>query len=191
VTGKPRSAALQQTGAAPAPGSPHTLPAPALLNEPYATAHDAVFTLVRLLLNRGIRAEQVAQHTGISPSLLDDPDGRVPLSGFNALWAYTAQVLENPGIALDLHERYPDNRMHFVAHLGMRCATMREAIEQWGQVRLAGVGVGLGALRNARPHRLFHLPVPRPALCEPLVCRALPGAGAVLCPHVHRRAAAH
>jgi AraC-like DNA-binding protein len=136
VTGKPRSEALQQTGAAPAPGSPRTLPAPALLNEPYATAHDAVFTLVRLLLNRGIRAEQIAQHTGISPSLLDDPDGRVPLSGFNALWALTAQVLEHPGIALDLHERYPDNRMHFVAHLGMRCATMREAIEQWGKYAL-------------------------------------------------------
>jgi AraC-like DNA-binding protein len=99
--------------------------------EPYATAHDAAFTLVRLLLNKGIESAEIARHTGIAIDALDDPDARIPLSQFERLWVYTAQQLRNPAIALEIHDRYPENRMHFVAHLGMRCATMREAIEHW------------------------------------------------------------
>jgi AraC-like DNA-binding protein len=101
--------------------------------EPYATAHDAVFTLVQRLLDRGVATDAIARATGITMDRLDDPDGRVPLSQFNGLWAYAARVLDEPAIALSLHEHYPVNRMHFLAHLGMRCATMREAISQWGK----------------------------------------------------------
>jgi AraC-like DNA-binding protein len=100
-------------------------------SEPYATAHDAVFPLVRLLLNKGVDSAEIAHHTGIGVDSLDDPDARIPLSQFQRLWAYAAQQLHNPAIALEIHDRYPENRMHFVAHLGMRCATMREAIEHW------------------------------------------------------------
>lgn len=104
--------------------------------EPAATAHDAVYTLVRLLLGRGIAATDIAAHTGIDIGCLDDPNARVPLSRFNALWRHATTVLGEPALALDLHERYPENRMHFVAHLGMRCATMREAIDQWRKYAL-------------------------------------------------------
>ncbi|MGL4577208.1 MAG: AraC family transcriptional regulator, partial [Burkholderiaceae bacterium] len=101
--------------------------------EPFATAHDAVYTLVRILLNKGVSAEVISQNTGISANELDDPDARVPLSQFVRLWEFACAQLRNPGLALELHDRYPENRMHFVAHLGMRCATMREAIDQWGK----------------------------------------------------------
>jgi AraC-like DNA-binding protein len=104
---------------------------PAVHTEPFATAHDAVFTLVRILLNRGVSTAHISQHTGIAPEDLNDPDARVPLSQFIALWEFASKSLQNPALALELHDRYPENRMHFVAHLGMRCATMREAIEQW------------------------------------------------------------
>jgi AraC-like DNA-binding protein len=99
--------------------------------EPFATAHDAVFTLVRILLARGISAQTLTERTGLAPETLADANARVPLSQFTRLWAYACSELKHPSLALELHERYPDNRMHFVAHLGMRCATMREAIEQW------------------------------------------------------------
>lgn len=115
---------------------PAPKPCAAKRTEPFATAHDAVFTLVRVLLNRGISAATIQKHTGIAADCLQDPDARVPLSQFNALWAYAVQALDHPAIALDLHERYPDKRMHFVAHLGMRCATMRDAIEQWRKYAL-------------------------------------------------------
>jgi AraC-like DNA-binding protein len=99
--------------------------------EPFATAHDAVYTLVRILMARGVSADTLSQRTGLSPQSIDDPGARVPLSQFTRLWAYACQELRHPALALELHERYPDNRMHFLAHLGMRCTTMREAIEQW------------------------------------------------------------
>lgn len=111
--------------------TPAPKPSAAIPTEPFATAHDAVFTLVRLLIDSGVGPAQIEQHTGIAAACLDDPDARVPLSQFNALWHYAAQALDNPAIALEVHERTPENRMHFVAHLGMRCATMRDAIEQW------------------------------------------------------------
>jgi AraC-like DNA-binding protein len=105
-------------------------------SEPYATAHDAVFTLVQRLLDRGLTAAQITQATGVTTDLLEHPDGRLPLSQFNALWAYASRELDEPAIALTLHEHYPANRMHFLAHLGMRCATMRDAIAQWGKYAL-------------------------------------------------------
>lgn len=116
----------------------HRRPAPptAGSTDPAATAHDAVYTLLRLLLGRGIGAAEIAAHTGIDAACLDDPDARVPLPRFNALWRYATTALAEPALALDLHERYPEHRMHFVAHLGMRCGTMREAIDQWRKYAL-------------------------------------------------------
>jgi AraC-like DNA-binding protein len=111
--------------------APPVSPAAASRTEPYATAHDAVYTLVRMLLARGISATTLSERTGLAPATLDDPNARVPLSQFTRLWAYACSELKHPALALELHERYPDKRMHFVAHLGMRCATMRQAIEQW------------------------------------------------------------
>jgi AraC-like DNA-binding protein len=107
---------------------PQALPLPA---QPHATAHDAVFTLVRTLVGHGVSGARISEATGIDPALLDDPDARVPVSQFERLWQFAAQQLRQPAIALDLHERYPDNRMHFVAHLGMRCPDMRTAIDHW------------------------------------------------------------
>jgi AraC-like DNA-binding protein len=105
--------------------------APSGSTEPYATAHDAVYTLVRILLNKGVSAAEISRNTAIAAGDLNDPDARVPLSQFVALWDFACKELCNPALALEVHDRYPENRMHFVAHLGMRCATMREAIDQW------------------------------------------------------------
>jgi AraC-like DNA-binding protein len=116
-----------------APSAAAANSAASMSTEPFATAHDAVYTLVRILLNKGVSAEVISQNTGIAADELDDPDARVPLSQFVQLWEFACAQLHNPGLALELHDRYPENRMHFVAHLGMRCATMREAIDQWGK----------------------------------------------------------
>ncbi|MCU0951861.1 MAG: AraC family transcriptional regulator [Burkholderiaceae bacterium] len=114
----------------------HLVSSAATPPEPAATAHDAVYALLRRLLDRGIAAAAITAHTGIDVACLDDPDARVPLPRFNALWRYASSVLGEPALALDLHEHYPDNRMHFVAHLGMRCASLRQAIAQWRKYAL-------------------------------------------------------
>jgi AraC-like DNA-binding protein len=132
--GKPLLDATASTGSKRAPAeSIEPARAPAASTEPFATAHDAVYTLIRILLNKGVSAAIISQNTGIAADSLNDPDARVPLSQFIRLWEFACRELRNPGLALELHDRYPENRMHFVAHLGMRCATMREAIEQWSK----------------------------------------------------------
>jgi AraC-like DNA-binding protein len=99
--------------------------------EPAVSAHDAVASLVHVLNRHGCKSPRIAQATGIDLAVLSDPNARLPLPRFNALWAFAARELNNPAIGLDLTEQYPDKHMHFVAHLGMRCANIRAAIEQW------------------------------------------------------------
>jgi AraC-like DNA-binding protein len=99
--------------------------------EPTAATYESVLALVRLLMRRGVPAAEIVQATGLALDAIHHPDARVPLSQLERLWVFASQRLQNPGIALELHSHYPENKLHFVAHLGMRCPTMRSAIEHW------------------------------------------------------------
>ncbi|AKJ27463.1 AraC family transcriptional regulator [Caldimonas brevitalea] len=113
----------------------------AALPEPTATAFESALTLVRLLMRRGVASSRIERATGVRPSDLRSPDGRradvrLPLSSIERLWEFASKELENPSIALELHKYYPENKLHFVAHLGMRCPTIGSAIEHWRQYAL-------------------------------------------------------
>ncbi|WKB51693.1 AraC family transcriptional regulator [Eleftheria terrae] len=112
-----------------------TVPA-SVLQEPTVTAYESALTLVRLLLRHGVSEERMARATGVHPRDLRSPDARLPLSRIERLWEFASRELDNPALALELHKHYPENKMHFVAHLGMRCPTMRSAIEHWRQYSL-------------------------------------------------------
>ena len=99
--------------------------------EPTAAVYESVVTLVRLLLRHGLTETQIEHTTGLSLAATRHPDARVPVSQVERLWRMAAERLHNPAIALELHNHYPENKLHFVAHLGMRCANMRSAIEHW------------------------------------------------------------
>ncbi|MCW7540839.1 AraC family transcriptional regulator [Aquabacterium sp. A7-Y] len=117
------------------PGPPAGL-TPAATQEPTATAFESALTLVRLLLRHGVSDERIARATGVHPRELRNPDARLPLSRIERLWEFTSRELDNPSLGLELHRYYPDNKMHFVAHLGMRCPTLRSAIEHWHEYAL-------------------------------------------------------
>ncbi|WKB51768.1 AraC family transcriptional regulator [Eleftheria terrae] len=99
--------------------------------EPTAAVYESAVTLVRLLLRHGVSEAEVEGTTGISLERTRHPDARVPVSQIERLWQMAADRLRHPAIALELHHHYPENKLHFVAHLGMRCANMRSAIEHW------------------------------------------------------------
>ncbi len=113
----------------------HTPPPPdawsSTPKEPTVAVYESVLTLVRLLQRHGVGEHEIQAATGIAMEDTQQLDARVPLSQLERLWAFAADRLGNPGIALELHTHYPENRLHFVAHLGMRCPTMRSAIEHW------------------------------------------------------------
>ena len=104
---------------------------PSASREPTAAVYESAVTLVRLLARAGTCDAEIEQGTGISPAATRHPDARVPVSQIERLWRMAAERLNNPAIALELHNHYPENKLHFVAHLGMRCADMRSAIEHW------------------------------------------------------------
>ncbi|MCW7540259.1 AraC family transcriptional regulator [Aquabacterium sp. A7-Y] len=99
--------------------------------EPTAAVYESAVTLIRLLMRHGISEAEIEATTGMSLENTRHPDARVPVSQIERLWQMAADRLHHPTIALELHHHYPENKLHFVAHLGMRCANMRSAIEHW------------------------------------------------------------
>ena len=114
-----------------APASTGTLGAGPFGRGPLTSAHEAVLPLVELLKKHGVAEAEITEATGLDLALLSDPHLRVRLSVLTWLWERAEAVLGNPAIGLDLIDMYPDNHMHFVAHLAMRAGTIGEAILQW------------------------------------------------------------
>ena len=111
-----------------------TVTAPAPPNQqfgPLTSAHEAVLPLIRIVQRAGIRDAAITAATGIDMNSLDDPNLRVRLSAMDWLMRKAGEVLDDPAIGLNLIELYPENHMHYVAHMAMRCGTLGEAILQW------------------------------------------------------------
>lgn len=99
--------------------------------EPTVAVYDSAVMLIRLISRAGATDAEIEHATGISLTAIRHPDARAPVSQIERLWRMAAERLGNPAIALELHNHYPENKRHFVAHLGMRCRDMRSAIEHW------------------------------------------------------------
>lgn len=104
---------------------------PPAVAEPLTTAHEAVLPLMTLLREAGVPCDEVEHATGLTLDDLKDPHLRIRLSACAWLWQRAAEATDDPRIGLNLIARYPENHMHFVAHLAMRCRTLGEAILQW------------------------------------------------------------
>ncbi|MEW6098111.1 MAG: AraC family transcriptional regulator [Pseudomonadota bacterium] len=105
--------------------------ASAALREPTAAVYESALALIGLLHRHGLTDARIAQATGIETGRMYEPDARLPLSQIERLWELAAEATRNPGVALQLHLHYPENKLHFVAHVGMRSRTLREALEHW------------------------------------------------------------
>lgn len=108
-----------------------TSPALGEARGPLTSTHEAALPLIELLKSRGVGADEIRAATGFDLESLANPHMRVRLSVLDWLWKRAAAVLDNPAIGLDLIEMYPENHMHFVAHLAMRAGTVGEAILMW------------------------------------------------------------
>ncbi|GIX25625.1 MAG: AraC family transcriptional regulator ligand-binding domain-containing protein [Caldimonas manganoxidans] len=124
-----RRGPAEPSGPAVAPPDPGLASTP----EPTATVYESALTLIAVVRRHGATDAQILNATGIDVRRLKGPLARVPLSRLEKLWDFAAQVTGNPGIALQLHQYYPENKLHFVAHLGMRARTLREALISWRQ----------------------------------------------------------
>lgn len=102
---------------------------------PQTTTSIASRFLVDRLDEAGQAPDDLLARFGIERRALSSPDLAVPLDAFRELWARAAAV--QPDIGLRLLERFPPGQMHILAHLALRSATVRAAIDD--VCRFAGV----------------------------------------------------
>jgi AraC-like DNA-binding protein len=83
--------------------------------------------LVALLDAAGRAPEDLLSSCGIDRAALSDPEFAMRLAPFRELWARSAAL--EPAVGLRLLERFPPGQMHMLAHLALRSANVRAAIE--------------------------------------------------------------
>lgn len=97
------------------------------------TSSVAIVALIDLLHEHGFSHEEIEQATGIQRTKMDDPYARIPMDQFLTLWDVAIRWTNNPALPLTLRERDDSELMHLVAHIGMACFDLKEAIEKWSR----------------------------------------------------------
>lgn len=114
----------------PTPGSEMSNPATTSITRRF---------LVDLLDRHGQPPDALLTQAGMSRQELAAPDAALPLTVFRELWMRAAAI--EPDVGLTMIERFPPGQMHILAHLALRCPTVRTALES---VRRYGSAGGTG-----------------------------------------------
>ena len=91
--------------------------------------------LVGLLDEARRPPDDLLARAGVERRALASPECAMPLAPFRELWARAAEL--QPDIGLRLLERFPPGQMHILAHLALRNATVKAAIDD--ACRFAGL----------------------------------------------------
>jgi AraC-like DNA-binding protein len=94
---------------------------------PLTTTSIASRFLVALLDEAGRPPDDLLAQAGIERAALASPEFAMRLEPFRELWSRAAAL--QPDIGLRLLERFPPGQMHILAHLALRSATVRAAID--------------------------------------------------------------
>jgi AraC-like DNA-binding protein len=94
---------------------------------PLTTTSIATRFLVALLDEARHPPDDLLREAGVDRQALASPEFALPLAPFRELWARAAAI--RPDIGLRLLERFPPGQMHVLAHLALRSATVRAAID--------------------------------------------------------------
>ena len=78
---------------------------------------------------RGIDAEALLEHAGISPELLNAPQARVPSSRYAALWHSIAQAMDDEFFGMDSH-RMRAGSFTLLCHSVIHCDTLERALRR-------------------------------------------------------------
>ena len=94
---------------------------------PLTTTSIASRFLVALLDEAQRPPDDLLRQAGVDRGALASPEFALPLAPFRELWSRAAAI--QPDVGLRLLERFPPGQMHIVAHLALRSATVRAAID--------------------------------------------------------------
>jgi AraC-like DNA-binding protein len=105
--------------------------------------------LVALLDEAQRPPDDLLRQAGVDRRALASPELAMPLAPFRELWSRAAAI--QPDIGLRLLERFPPGQMHMLAHLALRSATVRAAIDdvcRFSSVTSAADRVGFEQVGN-------------------------------------------
>ncbi|HSV53947.1 MAG TPA: AraC family transcriptional regulator ligand-binding domain-containing protein [Burkholderiaceae bacterium] len=106
-----------------------------MMREPVTTSV-AACVLAQFIAARGDAASLAAlQQLPVTIASLAESDAEVALPVFGELWRIAARI--EPAIGLQLMRQFLPEQMHFVGHIVVRAATLREALGLW--CRYAGL----------------------------------------------------
>jgi AraC-like DNA-binding protein len=124
-----------------------------VMREP-ATTSVAACVLAEFITSHGDAAAVAAlQQLPVTVAGLGESDAEVPLPVFAELWRIAARI--QPDIGLQLLRLFKPEQMHFVGHIVVRAATLREALGLW--CRYAGLVCASDALVLREEGELAHL----------------------------------
>ena len=93
--------------------------------------------LIERFFQHGISTETLADYLGISVSLLEEEDARLPLSVFHRMWEHILDVSGDPTIGLTIAREEDAHALGIVAHVVFNSPTLGQGMEQY--IRLFSV----------------------------------------------------
>ncbi len=108
---------------------------------------------------RPVSPDRVLREAGLSPAVIDNPEGRLPHDTVSAIWQAALRLTGDASLGLHVGEQVRPGSFDALGHLLMSCETLREAAAQAD--RFAPL-VGGGGRFAARPEkdgiRLLYMP---------------------------------
>ncbi len=78
----------------------------------------------------GLDAEELCAKSGVDPSVLDDPDARIPRSRFARMWLEASAKLGDPQLGLHVGEKISPRAANVALYLAMSSRNLREGFER-------------------------------------------------------------
>lgn len=97
-------------------------------------SQSSVKALVSFLTQQGISKLEIAQKTALNLAQLDDPEARIVVDHYKALWQYAIEVTNNPALGLKLGTRHNFSEMGIVTHVVINSENLRQGLEEYARL---------------------------------------------------------
>ena len=87
--------------------------------------------LWRTLRDHGIEPAVVCRKVGLDPAFVDQPRARYPFDRVAMAWAYSAKLLDNPYLGLEIGRHYRPTDFHGIAVVFLASDTLRTGLKRW------------------------------------------------------------
>lgn len=87
------------------------------MNKKVMTSYAATQLLMDIIIENGMRPDDLALHTGVNKSQIKNPDARIPMGPFLKLWQVAIDITGDPALALRLRRKVGLQYVHFVGSL--------------------------------------------------------------------------